>query len=63
MYLNHVQNLMNYSRLSLALFLAVIDVFSFLFVSYLIRFFGILPTLDLNFGYNVFQNIYETSGR
>jgi hypothetical protein len=49
MYLDHVQKLMNYSPLSPAFFLAVIDVFYFLFIAYLIRFFGILPTFGLNF--------------
>lgn len=69
-YLDQIQNLMNFSPISLALFLLVIfvfsqiysvkfnplhylflgmiDVFYFLFVAYLIRFFGIIPTFAIS---------------
>ena len=69
-YLDQIQSLMNYSPVSLILFLmvifffsqiyaikfnpfhyvflAMIDVFYFLFVAYLVRFFGIVPTFILS---------------
>ena len=69
-YLDQIQSLMNYSPMSLALFLAVIfffsqmfdvkfnpfhylflgmiDVFYYLFVAYLIRFFGVVPTFGIS---------------
>jgi len=69
-YLDQVQSLMNYSPISLVLFLvvifffsqiyaikfnpfhylflAMIDVFYFLFVAYLVRFFGIVPTFGIS---------------
>jgi inner membrane protein involved in colicin E2 resistance len=69
-YLDQIQSLMNYSPISLALFLvvifffsqiyaikfnpfhylflAMIDVFYFLFVAYLVRFFGIVPTFGIS---------------
>jgi hypothetical protein len=69
-YLDQIQSLMNYSPMSLALFLVVvfifsqifgvkfnafhylflgmIDVFYYLFVAYLIRFLGILPTFGIS---------------
>jgi hypothetical protein len=69
-YLDQIQSLMNYSPVSLILFLvvifffsqiyavkfnpfhylflAMIDVFYFLFVAYLIRFFGVVPTFGIS---------------
>ena len=69
-YLDQIQSLMNYSPMSLVLFLvvifffsqiyatkfnpfhylflAMIDVFYFLFVAYLVRFFGIVPTFGIS---------------
>jgi inner membrane protein involved in colicin E2 resistance len=69
-YLDQIQSLMNYSPISLVLFLvvifffsqiyaikfnpfhylflAMIDVFYFLFVAYLVRFFGIVPTFGIS---------------
>jgi hypothetical protein len=69
-YLDQIQSLMNYSPVSLILFLmvifffsqiyavkfnpfhylflAMIDVFYFLFVAYLVRFFGIVPTFGIS---------------
>jgi hypothetical protein len=57
-YLDQIQSLMNYSPVSLILFLvviffhylfiAMIDVFYYLFVAYLVRYFNIIPTFGIS---------------